>query len=69
SLLGVTQPVLCGEQGINVIPGSQLGTRSQGCQHILFVWDLECFLQVDGTAEGSLRLRVVIEAGVEECRH
>lgn len=32
---------LCGEQGIYIMPGSKLGASSQGCQHILFVWDLE----------------------------
>lgn len=32
---------LCGEEGIYIMPGPKLGTSSQGCQHILFVWDLE----------------------------
>lgn len=54
SFLGVTQPVLCGEESIDIIPGSKLGPSRQGCQHILLIWDLERLLQVDGTAEGPL---------------
>lgn len=32
---------LCGKEGIDIMPGPKLGASSQGCQHILFFWDLE----------------------------
>lgn len=32
---------LRGKEGIYIMPGAKLGASSQGCQHILFVWDLE----------------------------
>ena len=32
---------LGGKQGIDVMPGPELGASGQRCQHVLFVWDLK----------------------------
>lgn len=54
---------LCGEEGINIIPGSKLGTSSQGCQHILFIWDLKSRNQenVRGNTNASVKCFDMLE--------